>query len=129
MVERTLHEVLADVIDAGHRYPAMQDVILHCLFDEFAQLRDGLFRIEASAAAAEADASGALHLTALVTKLWPTDWLLQLAHAVSRGVMPEMVLPATVETDRHESLRARDEHEATVSGDSFMRIPEYLNGG
>lgn len=124
MPERSLHEILADVIDAGHRYPALQVEILHCLF-EGERLREGLFSVDCDATSRWSN-DGA-ELTALTTKLWPTDWLLQFAHALSRGVMPEMVLPAAVEADRHEISCAREEHEATVAGGAFMRIPEFLS--
>ena len=124
MAERTLHEVLADVIDAGHRYPALQAQILHCLFDG-QQLRVGLFRVDCDATPrAKGDGT---QLTVLITTLLPTEWLLQFARAVSCGVMPEAVLPTADGSNKHEISRTREEHEATLSGGAFMRIPEYLN--
>ncbi|WP_321896000.1 hypothetical protein [Paraburkholderia heleia] len=124
MAERTLHEVLADVIDAGHRYPALQAQILHCLFDE-SGLRGGLFDMDCMAD--PRDAGGGKLLTVLTARLWPTEWLLQFARAVSCGVMPEAVLPTADDSDGHEISRTREEHETTLTTGAFMRIPEYLN--
>ncbi|WP_321968870.1 hypothetical protein [Paraburkholderia tropica] len=127
MSERTLNEVLAEIVDAGHRYPAFHAQIFHCLLDG-EQLRCGLVTYDCEAADSAPTADG-VRFTVLVTKIRPSEWLLQFAHALSRGVMPEMVLPAAAEADRHEISCAHEEHEANVSGGSFMRIPEYLNGG
>ncbi|CAB3783150.1 hypothetical protein LMG28688_01589 [Paraburkholderia caffeinitolerans] len=124
MADRTLREILADIVDAGHRYPALHAQIFHCLF-EGEQLRRGLFRYECGTAPHRA--GDGMQVTVLVTKVWPTEWLLQLAHALGRGVVPEMVLAPADEFDGHEISHTREEHEATVPGDAFMRIPEYLN--
>ncbi|MEX3967298.1 hypothetical protein AB4Y42_34575 [Paraburkholderia sp. EG286B] len=124
MVERSLHEVLADVIDAGHRYPALQLEILHCLY-EGERLREGLFSVDCDATS-RGSSTGA-ELTVLTTRLWPTEWLLQFARAVSCGVMPEAVLPTADESNGHVISRSREEHEANLITGAFMRIPEYLN--
>ncbi|MBN3811684.1 hypothetical protein [Paraburkholderia sp. Ac-20347] len=126
MAERTLSEVLAEIVDAGHRYPAFHSQIFHCLFDG-EELRRGLVSYECDAAPARVAPVDGVQLTVLVTSIRPSEWLLQFAHALSRGVMPEMVLPAAVEADRHEVSCAREEHEATVVGGAFMRIPEFLS--
>ncbi|MFD1557060.1 hypothetical protein ACFSHT_15775 [Paraburkholderia silviterrae] len=123
MSERTLHKVLAEIVDACRRYPALYAHVFHCLFDG-GEVRDGLFRVECDAVSRPA--RGGAQVT-LVAKVWPSEWLLQFAHAVSRGVMPEMVLPAADVVVGHKDSRTREEHEATVSGSAFMRIPEFLN--
>jgi hypothetical protein len=127
MIERPLNEVLADVIDACHRYPELRRHILDCLFDSEG-LREGLFNVETADSEHAADGRT---LTLMMRALLPTPWLKQFAHAVAQGVLPEMVLPVAEPKVRssagHESSRSREGSGLKVSGGSFMRIPEYLN--
>lgn len=127
MIARPLNEVLADVIDASHRYPELRRHVLYCLFDSEG-LRDGLFDVEIDDSEHAADGRT---LTLMMRALVPTPWLKQFAHAVAQGVLPEMPLPVAEpkvrSSEAHESSRTREGSGLKVSGGSFMRIPEYLN--
>lgn len=90
MAARELEEVLADVIDAMHRYPAIRKQVLHCLFDENG-LRSGVYDMVTDTIAITKH--GGTELSLHTRNILPSTWLLLFASAVSNGVVPEMALP------------------------------------
>ena len=95
MQARLLHSVIDDVLEAAERWPEMASDILHFVFDETHDVREGLYETkthvlgESTLQAGGQEARGA----PVVTQAMATDRLIQFAHAVARGFIPH-VLPA-----------------------------------
>lgn len=90
MAARELWDVLAEVLDAMHRYPAMRSEILRCLFDDEG-LRAGTFDLVTETATTTK--RDGMELSLHTRNILPSTWLLLFASAVSNGVVPEMALP------------------------------------
>lgn len=90
MAARELQDVLGDVIDAMHRYPAIRKQVLHCLFDEDG-LRSGVYEMVTDTFTTTKQDGTELSLH--TRNILPSTWLLHFASAVSNGVVPEMALP------------------------------------
>jgi hypothetical protein len=96
MIDRSLGDVLAEILDGCRRYPALQTHAFHALMDADG-LRDGVLDvITEQRDIADESGRAALHLDLSVR---PTLWLVQFAHAISQGVVPELSLPAPETTD------------------------------
>jgi hypothetical protein len=96
MIERSLGDVLAEILDGCRRYPALMPHAFHALMDANG-LRDGVLDIVAKKCDIGGESgAAALHLDLSVR---PTPWLIQFAHAISQGVVPELPLPEPATND------------------------------
>lgn len=95
MQSRLLHSVIDDVLEAAERFPEMAADILHFVFDETRDVREGLYETKTRVLGESTLQAGAREArgTAVVTQTMATDRLVQFAHAVARGFIPH-VLPA-----------------------------------
>lgn len=96
MKPRLLHSVIDEVLEAAERWPELASEILHFVFDETHDVREGLYETKTHVLGEGTLKFGAGHevrSTAVVTQTVATDRLVQFAHAVARGFIPH-VLPA-----------------------------------
>lgn len=92
MAGRSVHSVMTEIIDAYDRHPALTSAIFHFLFDEDG-LRAGLIRARVDWSTTSC---GQREGIAIVE---PSSELMQFAHAVSQGFMPEMALASAAVGD------------------------------
>jgi hypothetical protein len=92
MASETAREVMSKIIDACDRHPGLTNAIFHFLFDANG-LRPGLVR---SSEHWVTTACGQREGNVMVE---PSSELMQFAHAVSQGFMPEMALASAAVGD------------------------------
>ena len=90
MNQRLLHSVIDDLLDAVERRPELTGPVMHFVFDEVNAIRAGLSEVQ-KCDARNALPDGSLSIRVDGTVLASRE-LIQFAHAVANGVVPDMPL-------------------------------------
>ncbi|RDU99198.1 hypothetical protein [Trinickia dinghuensis] len=94
MKPRLLHSVIDDVLAAAEQWPEIANDVLHFVFDEAQDIREGLFETKTHVlgdGTVEIDGVPPVKTTVVVTQTLATERLVHFAHAVSRGFIPHVM--------------------------------------
>ncbi|MFM0243819.1 hypothetical protein [Paraburkholderia sediminicola] len=92
MSSRLLHSVIDDLLDAVEQRPELVEPVMHFVFDEVNAIRAGLSEVQ-KRNAGDALPDGSLSIR-VDGDVLASRQLIQFAHAIANGVVPQMALIA-----------------------------------
>ncbi|RKE35256.1 hypothetical protein B0G76_1317 [Paraburkholderia sp. BL23I1N1] len=86
-----LHSVIDQLLNAIDHRPELADDVLHFLFDEVNEIREGLCDVSTRHGRDTVHADGSVTF-GIGVELRATERLMQFTHAIAQGVVPHMPL-------------------------------------